>query len=109
MNVLIESPEAAERIIIQTGGTNMNTWVVGNVPIGHQIYGYPQSIRDDGKGSEEVGEKNFFMKARILAGQANLKDNVLDLRDYQWLAKDELRKLLHPSIWAAIRNIIAER
>lgn len=107
--MLIEMVEAAERTLVQAGGTNMNTWIVGNVPIGHQVYKHPQSILDVERGSKELGEKNFFMKARIMAGQANLKDNKLNLGDFQWLTKDELQKALDTCIWAAIRNIVTER
>ena len=31
---------AAERLIVETGGVNMNTWVVGNWPVGHQVHTY---------------------------------------------------------------------
>ena len=87
----------------------MNTWVVGNIPIGHQVYKYSQGIVNERKESVLHGEKIFFMKARILAGQANLKDNQLGLEDFQWLAKEEIQKLLDPRNWNAVRNILPER
>ncbi len=101
--------QAAERVIVQTGGVNMNTWVVGNMPVGHQVYNYPSSIVDKGKGTETRGEKTFFMKARIMAGQADLKENQFGLDDFRWLAKDEIEKTLHPRDWAAVKNVLAER
>ncbi|KAL9137638.1 MAG: hypothetical protein Q9175_001157 [Cornicularia normoerica] len=99
----------AERIIVQTGGLNMNTWVVGNIPIGHQVYNYSQGIVNEESGSLLRGEKLFFMKARILAGQANLKDNQFGLEDFQWLAKEEIQKAFHPRSWNAVKNILPER
>ncbi|KAK6422169.1 hypothetical protein LTR95_016708, partial [Oleoguttula sp. CCFEE 5521] len=39
--------QAAERIIVQAGGMNMNTWVVGNHPVGHFQFDFPNAkIRD---------------------------------------------------------------
>ena len=88
----------------------MNTWVVGNMPIGHQVYNYPQSILvNEEKGIELRGEKIFFMKARIMAGQANLKDNKLRVEDFQWLAREEIQKAFHPRDWNVVKNILPER
>ena len=101
--------QAAERLLVQSAGPNMNTWVVGNVPIGHQIFNYPQRIVNKEKGFERVGEKIFYMKARIMAGQANLKDNKFGLKDFKWLAKDEIQKIFHLRDWMVVRNILAER
>ncbi|KAK3171055.1 hypothetical protein OEA41_003139 [Lepraria neglecta] len=99
----------AERVIVQTGGVNMNTWVVGNMPIGHHVLNYPRAIVNKDKGTELRGEKIFFMKARILAGQANLKDNKFGTEDFQWLSKEEIQKAFHPRDWNAVKNILPER
>ena len=85
----------------------MNTWLVGHVPIGvHQMdYTEPRS-----SGSlTEHGAKTFFLKARIMAGQVNLKDNKFGLQDFKWLAKDELKKEVDGSYWHSIKNMLAER
>jgi len=88
---------------------DMNTWVVGNWPVGHQILNYAQPKQDAEKGIETLGEKAFFMKARIMAGQANLKDNQLGLAEFKWLAKDEIQRVLAPRDWKAVKNTLAER
>ena len=92
----------------------MNTWVVGKVPLGHQIYNYPQHLIEDaaekeGEPGQLLGEKTFYMKARIMAGKPALQDNSLGLLDYQWLAKEEMQRVLSPSDWSSVKNIIAER
>ena len=87
----------------------MNTWIVGNMPVGHHVYNYSQSEIDERRGAEVRGEKVFFMKARIMAGQANLKDNSYGLEKFQWLAKDEIQKAFHPRDWNAVKNILPER
>ncbi|KAL8691839.1 MAG: hypothetical protein Q9218_003017, partial [Villophora microphyllina] len=100
---------AAERIIVHAGGVNMNTWVVGNIPLGHFVLNYGNAEADKERPQEIRGEKYFFMKGRIMAGQANLRDNKLGLTDFQWLAKDEIQKLLIPRDWNAVKNVLAER
>lgn len=87
----------------------MNTWVVGNVPIGHQIINYPQGVFDAERGIPKRGEKVFFMRSRIMAGQANIKDNKLGILDFKWLAKEEIQEQISPRDWNAVRNILAER
>lgn len=103
------SLQAAERILVQAGGLNMNTWIVGNIPLGHFVRNYMKPTVEKDKSQEIRGVKYFFMKGRIMAGQANLKDNKKGLTDFQWLAKDELQKTLLPKDWNAIKNILAER
>ena len=105
----LTSIQAAERIIVQTGGVNMNTWVVGNMPVGHQVHNYCQAIADKSKKIEIRGEKTFFMKARIMAGQANLEDNKFGLEEFQWLDKEEIQKMLHPRDWNSVKNLMPER
>ena len=107
--MLTQIIQSVERIIVQTGGLNMNTWVVGNIPIGHQVSNYSRGIVNKEKGSVLRGEKTFFMKARILAGQADLKGNHFGLEDFQWLAKEEIQKKFHPRNWNAVKNILPER
>lgn len=87
----------------------MNTWIVGNMPVGHQVYNYSKPVIDEAKGIETRGEKTFFMKARIMAGKPTLKGNQFDLADYQWLAKNEIQKVLELQDWTAVKNILAER
>ena len=79
------------------------------MPIGHHVLNYPRAIVNEDKGTELRGEKIFFMKARILAGQANLKDNKFGIEDFQWLSKEEIQKAFHPRDWNAVKNILPER
>lgn len=87
----------------------MNTWVVGNMPVSHQVYNYSQAIVDKGNGEELRGEKNFFMKARIMGGQANVKDNTFGIEDFRWLAREEIQNALHPRDWSGVKNILPDR
>ena len=69
----------------------MNTWVVGNVPIGH------------------FQKQTFFMKARIMGGQLNLKSNKVGLRDFKWLSREEIRNIVDRDYWEGIRSMIPSR
>ncbi len=86
----------------------MNTWLVGHVPIGHYQRQYA-SPSTTSTGLSEQGSKTFFLKARIMAGQANLKDGKLGLQDFKWLHKDELEKAVDGDYWRQIKNMLAER
>ncbi|KAE9970962.1 hypothetical protein BLS_004675 [Venturia inaequalis] len=102
--------QAAERILVQSGGLNMNTWIVGNSPIGFSQFNFQkQRATANEKGVTELGEKTFFMKGRIMAGQANLDKNLLGLKDFKWLAKEEIEKAVLDRYWAGIKNMLPER
>lgn len=80
----------------------MNTWFVGNVPIGH--YHYKSPIKE--AESTYLGKKVFFMKARIMAGQAALSNNKRDLVDFKWLTKEEIREATEKEYWRAVRHLL---
>lgn len=87
----------------------MNTWIVGHVPIGHYAYEYPTVMINSEKKTVGLGEKVFFMKGRIMAGQANIKDNQLGVQEFRWLAKEEIKEIVTPRYWSMTENMLAER
>ena len=87
----------------------MNTWVVGNMPIGHNVYNYKHPVVNKEYGSELRGEKVFFMKARIMAGQASLTDNKFGFEDFQWLTKEEIQDSFNSQDWNAVKTMLPER
>lgn len=86
----------------------MNTWMVGYHPVGHHVYDTRQP-KPDQTGRTILGEKTFFMKSRIMTGQANLSGNVQNLKDFKWVAKDEIPKFVLRDYWSNIRDMLAER
>lgn len=84
----------------------MNTWVVGRVPVAHVVT--KPVIKSDGT-VEKRGEKTFFLKGRIMAGQANLKGNPFGYTDFKWLTREELEKELSPEYFRSVRNMMADR
>jgi large subunit ribosomal protein L46 len=84
----------------------MNTWVIGHAPFGLYIkapsYAVDTSV-------EQPGEKTFFMKARIMAGQADLEGNGFGLQDYKWLTKEEVRGHVGLHYWSYVKNMLSDR
>lgn len=87
----------------------MNTWTVGHHPVGHHVYKLRKPRSDEETGMQLLGEKTFFMKSRIMAGQADLVENRQDLKDFKWLAKEEIQPLVSPQYWSAIKDMLTER
>lgn len=108
--------QTAERVLAQSCGQNMNTWIVASHPIGHyaeEPAGKEEA--DDATTQEQLSrsqiaaEKTFFMKARIFAGQADLHKNTFGLEEFKWLTKEEAEKHVTPEYWASIKNILVEQ
>ncbi|WEW61165.1 hypothetical protein PRK78_006655 [Emydomyces testavorans] len=112
-SVTIEGKEslrmAAERGLFQSAGPNMNTWMVGFHPVGHYVLNHRNRKEHTETGIQLLGEKTFFMKGRIMAGQADVSSNTQGISDFKWLAKEEIEKHVNPQYWSAIKNMLAER
>ena len=88
----------------------MNTWLVGRVPIAHHVREPAFAEGEDAKSApEKRGEKIFFLKGRIMAGQADLSGNRFGLTDFQWLTKDELKQTLPRDYFHSVRNMVEMR
>ncbi len=98
--------QTAARVLEGAAGVNMNTWMVGRVPVAHLV---TQPVLKEDATVEKKGEKIFFMKSRIMAGQANLKDNTMGLTDFKWLTEEELEKELAPDYFDSVKNMMGER
>jgi large subunit ribosomal protein L46 len=84
----------------------MNTWIVGRVPVAHLVTG---PVFKDDSSLQRRGEKVFFLKGRIMAGQADLENNSMGLTDFNWLTKEELQDALAPEYYHRVRNMMADR
>jgi large subunit ribosomal protein L46 len=84
----------------------MNTWIVGHAPIGHYVK-QPRFKSDESL--ELEGEKTFFMKGRIMAGQADLKGNLFGLEDFKWLTKEEVKRYVSPKYYSSVKNMMSDR
>jgi len=135
-------------VLVQSGGLNMNTWIVGHAPIGHHIKSprfpavealnqdastkisqrssglsqsaYKAKLRREGKERDEaaraaglaptaLGVRTFFMKGRIMAGQANIEGNQFGLTKFRWLTKKEIQAVFPEQYFESIKNMLADR
>lgn len=100
----------------------MNTWVVGNHPVAHYHFTFPSPVRRTithpatraepqpiEEAVEDFGEKVFFMKTRIMAGQADLSKSTFGQSEFRWLVKEEVEPLVTKKYWSSIRDMLAER
>ncbi|KAK3635806.1 hypothetical protein LTR56_014512 [Elasticomyces elasticus] len=120
--------QAAERVLIQAFGINMNTWIVGTHPVGHHQMLYtsggapaprlakiaPNHLVSTSQNlpeheQEEYGEKVFFMKGRMLSGQADLSKNEYKDQEFRWLAREEVEEVVTGGYWRSVRGMLAER
>ncbi|KAE8154729.1 39S mitochondrial ribosomal protein L46-domain-containing protein [Aspergillus avenaceus] len=102
--------EASERTLAQAAGVNMNTWFVGFHPVGHHIYNNKKfGAVDEATSTQHRGEKTFFLKGRIMAGQADLTNNAQNLKDFKWLAREEIEQYVPPHYYSYIKNMLADR
>ncbi|KAF2675258.1 hypothetical protein BT63DRAFT_436197 [Microthyrium microscopicum] len=102
--------ESAERIIRQSAGINMHTWIVSNHPVGHFERPYGQNyITTNEAGATVKGEVTFFMKGRIMMGQADIKESELGVSDFKWLPKESIKEHVHPKYWASVDDILPSR
>ncbi|KAK8065797.1 mitochondrial ribosomal protein [Apiospora hydei] len=98
--------QSAQRVLDAAAGPNMNTWIVGRVPVAHHVV-QPKFKEDTSLAAK--GEKTFFLKGRIMAGQADVKENTLGYKDFKWLTKDELKELFPTPYFKSVRNMMADR
>lgn len=98
--------QAAQRVLEQAAGVNMNTWIVGRVPVAHLVD--EPALAQDGA-VQQNGRKTFFLRGRIMAGQADLKGNRLGYTDFQWLTREELEKVLPEAYFRGVRNMMSDR
>lgn len=98
--------QTAARALQLAAGVNMNTWMVGRVPVAHLV---KQPEFNEDTSLRQPGVKTFFLKGRIMAGQADLKGNKMGLKDFNWLTKEELKAKLDEDYFNAVKNMMADR
>ncbi len=84
----------------------MNTWIVGRVPVAHLV---DEPTRTEDGAVQQNGRKTFFLRGRIMAGQADVAGNALGYTDFQWLTREELEKELPAAYFRGVRNMMSDR
>ncbi|KAI8818519.1 uncharacterized protein EV422DRAFT_551194 [Fimicolochytrium jonesii] len=83
--------EGAARHLRTEVGKDLETWVVGNTPVG--VW----------KGDKE---KVFYMKAHILSGKISANPKLVE--DHAWATKQELKEYLSPDYYQSVQRMLAE-
>jgi large subunit ribosomal protein L46 len=94
-------------VLSEAAGVNMNTWIVGRVPVAHRVV--KPVLAEDSSSVRQPGEKTFFLKGRIMAGQADLAGNKHGLTDFMWLTREELQELLPEDYYHSVRGMMELR
>ncbi|KAL5529449.1 hypothetical protein ACEPAG_5434 [Sanghuangporus baumii] len=93
--------EAAKRDLYAECGPHMNTWIVGRKPIGLFEYNYESS-----SDPQHSGEKVFFYKAHIFAGQARPVET--SITDFAWLTKEEIEPHVDKEYWLGTKDMLSD-
>ncbi|KAK4106259.1 hypothetical protein N658DRAFT_563159 [Parathielavia hyrcaniae] len=101
--------ETAARVLSESAGVNMNTWIVGRVPVAHHVVKPVLGGGGDASSVLQPGEKTFFLKGRIMAGQADLAGNKHGLTDFKWLTDEELQEVLSEDYYHSVRGMMELR
>ena len=83
---------AGTRALVESCGDRMKIWFVGKVPV--SIY-------------KETLATDFFVKARILAGQSKIQSRAF--ADFGWFTKEELQNRISEALWEAIEPVLPSR
>lgn len=92
----------------------MNTWMVGRAPVAYEhsepLYtGGREGDKEATRRIKKYGRDIFYLKARIMAGQADLAENKWGVTDFKWLTKDELSKAIGQETFASVKNSMPAR
>jgi large subunit ribosomal protein L46 len=49
------------------------------------------------------------MRARIMAGQANIKENLFGINDFKWLTKQEVQEHVSSRYFSWVKNMMHDR
>lgn len=103
--------ETAARALTGSAGVNMNTWMVGRVPIAyeHREPVYKDGENDGQRQIKTYGADVFYLKGRIMAGQVDLADNKWGITDFKWLTREELEKQLNSLTFRSVKNSMSMR
>lgn len=85
----------------------MNIWMVGRHPIAVEQRA-PMYRKDetsaDGLTLKQRGANTFYLKGRIMAGQADLENNGYGITDFKWLTREELKEHLQPEVFSSVEK-----
>jgi len=94
----------AERELKEECGDLLNTFFIGNAPMGYISYPIPKDLQPKFDNAHKT--KLFFYKARYLRGPIRL--NAEELEDHLWVTKQEMKEYFDPALYNYVSKIIME-
>jgi large subunit ribosomal protein L46 len=91
--------QAAERVLRDNCGSNLQSKFMGNAPCGFYKYRYPKSANIE----QSVGMKVFFFKAQLIEG--NVSRDVC--KDFKWLTQKEL-DIMHDAYLKSVKMFLID-
>lgn len=88
---------------------NMNTWFVGRHPVAYERWEPVYAGKEKKQRLSTRGKDVFYLRARIMAGQADLTGNEYGAQAFKWLTREELQTHLHPHTFASVQNTLPEQ
>ncbi|KAK9476333.1 39S mitochondrial ribosomal protein L46-domain-containing protein [Lipomyces japonicus] len=95
--------DAAERWFSESGGQNLNRWIVSNSPA--VVHKTKYTLVN---GQKTEGSRIFYLKAKVFAGQF-VPESGNGILDYAWLTKEEVQELVPPSIWSDLGKALSSQ
>lgn len=92
------------RALAETAGVNMNTWLVGHHPIAYEHWEPVYTTEGEKKVVARLGRDTFYLKGRIMAGQADLTNNAYGAQEFKWLTREELQEHLHQTAFSSVEK-----
>lgn len=91
----------------------MNTWMVGRAPVAHEhrepVYAGGREGDAEERHVKRYGADVFYLRARIMAGQADLSGNKDHIDDFKWLTKEELAGTISQQTLHSVRKALPVR
>jgi len=94
----------AERELKEECGALMNTFFIGNAPLGCYQYPIPRELQKNYGQAEKT--RVFFYKARYLRGPVRL--NNAEVTDHLWVTKSELKDYLDPEYYTYMKEVLMD-
>lgn len=82
----------------------MNTWFVGRHPVAYEHWDPVFKGDKDNKEIAKRGLDVFYLRARIMAGQADLTNNEANTDAFKWLTREELQEHIHPTTFSVVEQ-----
>lgn len=87
----------------------MNTWLVGRHPIAYEKWNPLLEGEEGDKTVARRGFNVFYMRARIMAGQADLTNNEYGADAFKWLTREEVRDHVHQQTFEVAEHTMPAR